>query len=212
MEAGHSAHEERGHGPFWLEVAIAVVLGMTAVTTAYAAYQAGKNERSTVASYNEGIRDSSLSTGVLLEAEQTAGKDESVFLEYAKAAQQNDLSLAAYLLNDLMSPELKKAVLWWSRHSDKYQTPFVSADPYYKQTGFRLGNHLAGRSNQLFAQAKKTHKQANDYELVTVISAVALFLLGVAGVMRNLGLRLAFFLIGTVFFLVALVEALILSF
>jgi hypothetical protein len=44
-----------------------------------------------------------------------------------------------------------------------------------------VGNALSDRSNKLFVAAKKTHKTSNHYGLATVIAAVALFLLGVAG-------------------------------
>lgn len=160
MEAGQHAPEVHEHGNFWLEIAIAVVLGLTAVTTAYAAYQAGKNERSTVAHYNEGIRDSSLSTGVLLEAEQTLSSDRALFLQYVSAAQTNE-DLARYYLRHLMSPNLKAGVVWWARQ-DKYPTPFVAADPHLNDKDFTLGNVLSDRSDKLFATAKKTHKTSND--------------------------------------------------
>jgi hypothetical protein len=209
MEAGQHAPEVHEQGNFWLEIAIAVVLGLTAVTTAYAAYQAGKNERSTVAHYNEGIRDSSLSTGVLLEAEQTLSSDRALFLQYVSAAQTNE-DLARYYLRHLMSPNLKAGVVWSARQ-DKYPTPFVAADPHYNDKDFTLGNALSDRSDKLFATAKKTHKTSNDYGLVTVIAAVALFLLGVAGVTRHLGIRLAFFVMGTAFFAASLVLVLTLA-
>jgi hypothetical protein len=198
MEAGGKLPEVERHGHLWLEIAIAVVLGMTAVATAFSAYESGKSERETVAHYNEGIRDTSLATGVLLEAEQTLANDRSLFLQYVSAAQTNP-DLARYYLNSLMSPQLRAAVLWWA-HQNKYKTPFVDANPKYKQTEFTLGNTLSERSNTLFEDAKKTHKTSNRYQLVTVILAAALFMLGVAGVMRHRGLRIAFFAIGTLFF------------
>jgi hypothetical protein len=203
MEAGHRPEVER-HGHFGLEIAIAVVLGLTAVATAYSAYQSGKSERETVAHYNEGIRDSSLSTGVLLEAEQTLANDRSLFLQYVSAAQTNE-ELARYYLNNLMSPQLRAAVVWWA-NQDKYKTPFVDANPKYEQTEFELGDTLSERSNTLFEEAKKTHKTSNRYELVTVVLAAALFMLGVAGVLRHFGLRVAFFAIGTVFFVVGTIQ------
>lgn len=203
MEAGKLPEVER-HGHLWLEIAIAVVLGLTAVATAYSAYQSGKSERETVAHYNEGIRDSALSTGVLLEAEQTLANDRSLFLQYVSAAQTNR-DLARYYLNSLMSPQLRAAVVWWA-NQDKYKSPFVDANPKYKQEDFTLGSKLGERSNELFVEAKKTHKTSNRYELVTVILAAALFMLGVAGVLRHYGLRLAFFAIGTIFFLVGAVQ------
>jgi len=208
MEAGHLPEIER-HGHFWLELGIAFVLGMTAVATAFSAYQSGKSERETIAHYNEGIRDSALSTGVLLEAEQTLSNDRALFLQYVAAAQTNK-SLARYYLANLMSPTLRAAVLWWAGQ-DKYPTPFVDANPKYKQTDFILGNRLSDQSNALFRDAKKTHKTSNRYELVTVILAAALFMLGVAGVLRHWGLRLAFFGIGTLFFLGGTIQILRIS-
>ena len=208
MEAGHLP-EVAHHGHLWLEIAIAVVLGLTAVATAFSAYQSGKSERETVAHYNEGIRDSSLSTGVLLEAEQTLANDRSLFLQYVSAAQTNP-SLARYYLTTLMSPQLKAAVVWWA-HQNKYKTPFVDANPKYKQEDFILGSKLSDRSNELFADAKQTHKTSNRYELVTVILAAALFMLGVAGVLRYYWLRVAFFSLGTLFFLAGVIQILRIS-
>jgi hypothetical protein len=205
MEAGKLPEVER-HGHLWLEITIAAILGLTAVTTAFAAYQGGKSERETVASYNEGIRDSSLSTGVLLEAEQTLSNDRALFLQYVAAAQSNK-DLARYYLSNLMSPQLRAAVIWWSKQ-DKYATPFVDANPKYKAEDFVLGNKLSETSNELFVEAKGTHKTSNRYELVTVIAAVALFLLGVAGVMHIYALRVAFLVIGSIFFMGALVQTL----
>ncbi|MBA3716963.1 MAG: hypothetical protein H0W87_01885 [Actinobacteria bacterium] len=101
-----------------------------------------------------------------------------------------------------MSPNLRAAVIWWSQgnRSDKYQSPFVAANPKYKRENFVIGNSLSEQSNGLFKDAQKTHKTSNRYDLVTVILAAALFMLGVAGVLRHYGLRLAFFAIGAVFF------------
>jgi hypothetical protein len=207
MEAG-AGQEIKRHGHFWLELTIATVLGLTAIATAYAAYKSSVHERETVAHYNEGIRDSSLSTGVLLEAEQTISTDRALFLEYAKAAETGDKALAAYLLTGLMSPDLKAAVIWWSEHSKKYTTPFVEANPKWNRSELALGNKLANASEHLFASAQQTHKTSNRYDLVTVILAAALFLLGVAGVLNRFSLRLGFLGIGTLFLLGSFIQLL----
>jgi hypothetical protein len=205
VEAGGPPPVER-HGHFWLELGIAAVLGVTAITTAFAAYKSSVHERETVAHYNEGIRDSSLSTGVLLEAEQTITSDKGLFLEYAKAAETGDKALAAYLLTGLMSPDLKAAVIWWSGHSNKYSTPFVAANPKWNRSELALGNKLSDESKLLFAAAQGTHKTSNRYDLVTVILAAALFLLGVAGVIRRFSLRLGFLAIGVLFLVGSLIQ------
>jgi hypothetical protein len=106
-----------------------------------------------------------------------------------------------------MSPQLRAAVVWWA-NQDKYKTPFVDANPKYKPAEFALGDNLSERSNALFEDAKETHKTSNRYDLVTVVLAAALFMLGVAGVLRHFGLRLAFFAIGTVFFVAGTVQIL----
>ena len=143
---------------------------------------------------------------MLLEAEQTLSNDRALFLQYVAAAQSNK-DLARYYLNNLMSPHLRAAVIWWSKQ-DKYATPFVDANPKYRNADFVLGNKLSETSNELFVEAKRTHKTSNRYELVTVILAVALFLLGVAGVMHIHALRVAFLVIVSIFFLGALVQTL----
>lgn len=51
MEAGALPEIER-HGHFMLEIAIATVLGLTAIATAWSAYQAGRSERQTIEHYN----------------------------------------------------------------------------------------------------------------------------------------------------------------
>lgn len=138
---------------------------------------------------------------MLLEAEQTFANDQNLFLEYAKAAQAGNTDLAHYLLNDLMRPQLRAAVRWWANTPNKFSTPFVDTNPKFDQSNFGLGNRLSSQSNTLFAEAKKTHDKSNRYDLVTVIAAAALFMLGVAGVIRRYALRIAFFAIGSLFFL-----------
>jgi hypothetical protein len=188
---------------FWVEVALAVVLGLTALATAWSAYKADLVRDDASSTSTQGIRVLDLGTTFLLHNDALRTRNLALFIEY-RQARQGSRKQAAQLERDIMRPELQRQVEWWSRQPrGKYDTPFVREDPYYTPHYLVGGRQARDLSRALFVESDRINRDANKYELLTVILACGLFLLGIAAVLRAFHFRVALLTVGTVFLIAA---------
>ncbi|HEX2087660.1 MAG TPA: hypothetical protein VHF89_18390 [Solirubrobacteraceae bacterium] len=183
-----------------LESVLAVLLGLAAIITAFAAYQASLKDGDTVKSYNEGIRSLSDANQFYNQAIQQVNRDEGVFLEWAKADQEGNTDLRDYLEAGLMDENLTAAMEEFKKRDDLLSP--IAADSYVSADQAE-GERLERQTRQKFAQAQELDDEGDGYELVGVIGAVSLFFLGIAGVFRSPRMRLVAAAIGGVVLLVA---------
>lgn len=190
--AATKAEVEQAESRF--EVGIAVLLGLAAVATAFAAYKAELADGDSVKAFNEGIRLNDQAGQAATEGNQEFVQDQTLFIEYAKATQQEgNTELATYMKETLMSPKLSKSVEWWAEQGDfeTYPTPFTEDNPEYGIEQYVRAEALEKQVEQKFDLAREKDDSGDRYTLITVILAVALFMLGVAGVTRRLQIRFA---------------------
>ncbi len=189
------------------DVLIATLLGVAAVATAWAAYQAALADGRSSEQYNRSVALTDQASQSYNEGNQALVQDQAVFLEYVKAIQADDADLAAYVHDTLMSDDLVAAVDWWTKQpGDTYPTPFVEENPAYDIAAFADASRLDDQATTAFRKAKAENQKGDRYTLVTVILAAALFLLGVAGVTRVRVVELGFLALGAVFLLGSLVQ------
>lgn len=205
LQRVRTAFKDREAGPRF-ELAVAILLGVAALTTAFAAYKSSIDGGSSAAAYNEGIALNSLASQSNLEGNQEYTQDQAIFLEYIKAVQTDDEELAEYILTQLMSENLRAGVQWWSDQGDQYPTPFTEDNPDYKIQGWIEGAEYDELALQRFNDGERLSTRGDRYTLVTVILAAALFLLGVAAVVRVWAVKLGFVLVGAVFLLGSLIQ------
>ena len=112
------------------------MLGLTAIASAYAAWRNEQRNHDATAHFSEGIRDYDDGGQFYGEGQSVLSRDESLFLEYAKANQLNQGKLATYIFDNLMSPTLQAGVRWWegpnTHTSHPARNPFSPHDPDYK--------------------------------------------------------------------------------
>lgn len=171
------------------ELIIALLLGLAAVLTAVASYQGALRSGDSLKAFNEGIRSVNDANGYYNEAAQVVSRDQALFLEFAKATQADNSELAAYVKEALMDDNLKAAVDDWQNSDDDILTPLDS--PKYEVPQQAEAERLTEKTDQQFAQARALDDQGDQYDLVGVIVASALFFLGIAGVVSSL--RIKFF-------------------
>lgn len=210
------AHVGGGHGhghwggherKFWVELTIAILLGASAIAVATAAYWAHQKDRTAIANFNHGVKSVNQASEAYLEGTQGFVQDQALFLEYAKAALKDDLELAGYLRETLMSDDLVAALNWWEKQpSDKYASPFVDANPDYHPISFEQGAKYDEEAQHHFEIAEKADKKGNRYDFVEVILASVFFLLGIGGIVRRDSIQLGFLGIGSVLFVLAIVQ------
>jgi hypothetical protein len=190
------------------EVVVAILLGVAALATAFAAYKASLDGGSAIQSYTDGIALTDRSSKANNQGTQELVRDQQIFLEFVKSTQTNDESLAAYIQTTLMSQNLRSGVEWWADQpdNDKYPTPFTPDNPKYNIAAYAEASKLDQQAKDSFAAGQRHDNRGDRYTLVTVILAAALFMLGIAAVARAWVVKLGFMLLGAAFLVGSLVQ------
>lgn len=186
---------ERNRGR--MEVIIATLLGLAAVLTAVAGYQSALRGGDSIQSFNDGIRSTNDANAFYSEATQTVSRDQALFLEYAKAAQDpKTAELSQYLKATLMDENLSKATdEWQDDETDKIATPLDA--PSYAVPQQDEAERLSKLTDRQFNEARALDDEGDQYDLVGVIVASSLFFLGIAGVMSSFRIKLVGTALGT---------------
>ncbi len=172
-----------------LEVAQAILLGIAAVLTAFAAYQASLKDGDTIKTYNQGILSITESNAFYAQYGQQVDHHESLFLEWAKADQQGDTELRDFIRDQLMVPNLRRALREYNRPGNPDATP--TETKVYDDSDIKEARRLERVTERRFRRAQRIDAVGDRYELAGVIGAVSLFFLGIGGVFRSPRLKVA---------------------
>jgi hypothetical protein len=172
-----------------LEALQAVLLGIAAVLTAFAAYQASLKDGDTIKTYNQGILAITESNAFYNQYGQKVDNDESLFLEWAKADEQGDDELRDFIRTQLMEPNLRRALKAYNRPGNPDATP--TETKVYDDSDFKEAQRLERVTERRFERAQRIDAAGDRYELAGVIGAVSLFFLGIGGVFRAPRLKVA---------------------
>lgn len=182
------------------ELVIAILLGITAVITAWAAWQGSLYDSTQAKYYTLGNATLADGNSRWNEASQNLAQDMSLWnqisalqvdLDYAEYRGDTDTAEAAqYKLDMLMysvSDELTAAIEW-ANAQENYATPFEMdgfIDTYYADASSVMDEGYAQ-----IEQGNEANNWADKLGLVSVILAVVLFMLGIVGVFQNKRTRL----------------------
>ncbi len=196
-----------------IEVIVAVLLGIAAVVTAWSSFQSGQLSGRVQSNYSQGIRVADEASQAYNTAVANDIRDRSLFLEFAKAAEADDEATAQYVLQTLMSPELAAAVEWWSEQPDEsgFDSPFVDENPAWSNEALETAQALDAEAQSRFDEAKRIGGEADDFERLSVVLALALFFLGIAGLSRQRRVMLGLAACGSVIVVYALVRVIVLG-
>jgi hypothetical protein len=185
-----------------LEILLAVLLGLAALATAFAAYQGDLYGGDSVVKLNDSVRATAQASQKVIEGNQAFTQDVELFLEFAKLAQRKeDVGVGQYFRDSLMDENMQKALSWWSDDKDA-QTPFEEGSPYVR-TEYVEAEKLERQARSDFDLAIDLDNKGDSFMLYTVLYASALFLYGIASVARQLKVRYATMTVGFIIFLLA---------
>ena len=172
-----------------LELLAAIVLGIAALLTAFATFQAGKKGGEALQGYSESSAQLSDANQFYNQGGQTSALDQSLFVEYAIAQTEGNTDVADYLRGTLMRPELSEAIDWFDAN-DEAETPFDDAeDNPYTIEDYETANDLEEQSRETFEQGSAADDEGDQYEMANVLFAIALFAAGIATVFRRADLQ-----------------------
>ncbi len=191
-----------------MEIVIAILLGIAAIVTAWCSFQASQLGDVVQKSFSEGIREADAASQAYNTAISNDIRDQTLFLEFAKAAQAGDEETALYVLETLMSPELAAAVDWWSSQPDDsgFDSPFVEENPEWSNALYEEGAALDESSQTLFDAAEEADNDADAFDLLTVILTLALFFFGVAGLSRQRTVMIGLSTVGTIIIVFSIIR------
>jgi hypothetical protein len=186
----------------WLEIAATLLLAFATVGSAWSAYQAkrwgGVQMFRLIAS--NGARSEAIRLSD--KASQLTSIDVSMFLQYASAVSSHQQQLADFILQRFR-PEMKVAMDAWQatrplKNPDSPLSPFAMKEySLSTQTQADQMNQVAQKLNE----AKAANTRADDYVLLTVLFASALFFGGIGTKMQLRSLRIVLLSLGIVVFL-----------
>ena len=186
-----------------IEIVMAILLGVAAVLAAWATFQSAQLSGSVAGLYSQGIRAADAASQDYNDATAVAVADEAIFLEYTKALHTGQAKLAAYVHGSLMSPELAAAVDWWEAQPDSYEsaTPFTS--PQHDKAKVR-----EAQAEARFDEADRIDALATSFDILSIIIAIALFLFGVASLVRQERIKIGLGIVGTVVLIFSIIRLL----
>lgn len=198
---GAEAEEERRQRAVdRTEIVIAVLLGIAAILTAWSTFQSAQLGGAVTAAYSEGIRLSDTASQAFNDASATDIADEALFLEFAKASNAGDEATADYIYSSLMSEDLAAAVDWWLEQPDSagYGTPFVEENPAWSTAAYDDAAAIDEEAQAKFDEATEKDGLGSEFDVLSIIIAISLFLFGVASLVRQQRIKVGLGAIGAV--------------
>jgi hypothetical protein len=192
----------------WLEIAATLLLAFATVGSAWSAYQSkrwgGVQMFSMVAA--NGARSEAVRLSD--KASQLTSIDVSMFLQYASAVSSHQQQFADFILQRFR-PEMKTAVNAWLatqplKNPDAPPSPFAMKE--YSLSTLQQSDQMNQLALQKLNEAKAANTRADDYVLLTVLFASALFFGGIGTKMQLRSLRIVLLSLGIVVFVATAVS------
>lgn len=185
-----------------LELIIVVLLGITAVLTAYASWQASLYDGNQASSYTKSTSTLGEANSLYNEAYQFIAQDMATWnqitdlrTDLAYAQDKNDTVEAdrlQYKLDQIMynnvDGHLQEAINWADQQQD-YASPFDKEG--FLESYYTEANAMYAEGQALMDEGQKANDLGDKQGLVTVIFSVVLFLLGIVSTFKNIKIRIA---------------------
>jgi hypothetical protein len=166
----------------WFQIVTAIMLGTVAMATAWSGYQAARwngRETSYYSQANalniESTRDTTLASQYML-------YDVDIFNQWLNAQSHGETSLANIVQKRFRAEFLPAFEAWLATNpfNNPNAPPGPLFMPQYKLSLQEKANQLQAQSENAFKRAEAYNQQSDDYVLVTVFFATALFLIAIA--------------------------------
>jgi hypothetical protein len=183
-----------------LDLAVAVLLGVTVMSIAWGAYKAEVKGKDADHYFNRSDETLGTAHKLELQGDQEVTTYEQLFLELERDRVEGRVKAVAYLRRRLITPDLRGAITWWEQQpaSTRPPSPFVNRNPNYHNVYYARGAVLETRAARYLDGAHKAEERAIDYTIVSVILTVALFLFGISTQIGTTWVKLGLLGVGTI--------------
>ena len=202
-----------------IEIIVAVLLGVTALATAWASWIGslhGGNQATNYTTSNnlsaEGNSEWNEASQMLMQDMMTWNTISDIYIDMAYAEEKGDeleYEKLSYKYDTLLydnCTEDFQAAIEWALSQEEWTSPFeytYEDGTTYRDSYFDNAREVIAEADQMLEQGKADNTNGDAFNLVIVIYSVVLFLLGIVGVFKNLPNRIAILGVAAVGFLIA---------
>lgn len=203
-----TAEDERG-APWWRshDLAVTVILSITAILTAWTAFQSSKWSGAMSIAFSQASSariESSTQTGT---ANARTTIDDSLFTSWVEATARDDTRVAEFY-ETRFTPQLATAFDAWIA-TDPIDNPDAPNSPFamdeYVPPGEREAQAASDRADAKFQEALDNNQRGDNYTLLTVLFASVLFFVAMSSRLGTVQARWGLLGAGTVLFVVGAV-------
>jgi hypothetical protein len=175
----------------WLELIVAIVLGLATLGSAWSAYQSGLWNGIQIFRLAESIGAGRRAAEKAVYAQQLRMTDVVLFETYLTALSENNQRLADFLFQRFR-PEFKVAAEAWLK-TQPLKNPSAPASPFsMKEYSLAVDREMQQARQEeatKFTEARKANEISDTYLLLTVLFSVALFLGGITASFKRRRIR-----------------------
>ncbi|MGI9186459.1 MAG: hypothetical protein ACR2J9_02880 [Gaiellales bacterium] len=191
---GHAGGHEHAqlHGPRWLGLTTAIVLGIAAVFAGVATWRAQVMQGHSVEHFTLSTQASSTANTLMQDAERSMSSERQLFIDYRTALERNDTQLATTVLS-MMTANSRAAITWWKAQPaiDRPYTPFVSANPEWNAPGVIIDAKASLEDSAHYLELAETELgRSHDLEFVAAFLTIAFLAGGLAGTFESMRMRI----------------------
>lgn len=196
MTGGHGggAHAPAMHGPRWLSITLAVVLGVAAILAGLTAWRSALMEGHALKALTMSTQYVNDANTLDQEAERSMTGERDLFIQYRAAADAGDRTRARSILG-MMTAETRSAIAWWASQpaGDRPTSPFVSANPEWNAPGVVIDAQGALDASDTYLEtAERDLGKAHNLEFVAALLTVAFLAGGLSGLFESTRARMGF--------------------
>ena len=212
VEAKAEAAGKKGISEEKLEIIIAILLGVTAILTAWAGWVGSLHGGNQATNYPQSNNLSAMYN----EAAQSYMQDMLLWNQISdymfdiEIANANGRTAEAALIEEKVQTliydnctEEFAAAIEWSTEQEEYATPFEKEG--YVDSYFAEANEVLAEADALLEEGKQDNANGDAYGLVTVIYSLVLFLLGIVGIFKKIPNRVLILVFACVCLVIATV-------
>lgn len=184
-----------------VELASALLLGLAAIATAYAAYYSAIFGGNAIEGYTTSTTLTAQAADIYGDANGQFNYDRGLFVQYASYLVAGDVPSADTFAQQFMDENLFETVLWYNETGDEVTDPFdTEAGSPYALEEYEIGNDLTEQADAAYQQAKIDDDKGDRFDLAAVLLALSLFFGGIASVFKRRTPQLATLAVGTLGF------------
>ncbi|CAB4834665.1 MAG: hypothetical protein F2903_07585 [Actinobacteria bacterium] len=175
------------NGPSWLPMALALVLGISALVSGVTAWRVAIHSGHAQLGFAVSTQSVNNANAVSQNVTRAVGSERALFISWDQAVLAGNTELANSILS-MMEPDTQAAVHWWNDEAinNRPPTPFASANPKWTTPGQIIeAAAISEEATNKLDESNAQLNQAHNLELLGALLAIALLTGGLTATLKS---------------------------